>query len=100
MKAFDAALFLIAAVALLSTSQCAHADEFICPKGVPSCRILILTPQEELALTQPNGILDTAQQARFLDLANTVKYFMDKIAKSPQGKGEMPAQGGTPEEKK
>ena len=40
----------------------------MCPPGTPSCKVLILTPQEEQILTAPNGILATAEQARFLDL--------------------------------
>lgn len=67
----------------LSLSQAAYATE--CPAGVPSCKILILTPDEEKILTAPTGILLTAAQARSLDLAQTVQYFLTKIQNAPAG---------------
>ena len=56
-----------------------------CPSGVPSCKILILTPDEEKSLTAPQGILSTAAQARALDLGSTVQYFFLKIQNAPKG---------------
>lgn len=61
----------------------AHAAD--CPAGLPSCKVLILSPDEEKFLTAPNGILDTAAQARSLDLGKVVAFFYQKIATAPQG---------------
>jgi hypothetical protein len=56
-----------------------------CPPDVKSCKVLVLTPDEEAALVNPRGVLDTAQAARNLDLANIVAYFRNKIATAPAG---------------
>lgn len=55
-----------------------------CPSADP-CRVLILTPQEEKALTAPNGVLDTAAQGRALELGQFVVYLKQRIATSPMG---------------
>lgn len=75
-------LFVLAFILVLWISK-AFAVE--CPAGVPSCKVLIITPDEEKILTMPNGILLTAAQARSLDLAQTVQYFLTKIQTAPQG---------------
>lgn len=56
-----------------------------CPTPGEPCKVITLSPQEEQFLTTKNGILDTAQAARYLDLGNVVAYFRDKIAKAPAG---------------
>lgn len=54
-----------------------------CPPPSKTCKLLTLTPDEERALIDPNQILHTAEQGRFLDLTNTVRYFRDKIRQAP-----------------
>jgi hypothetical protein len=61
----------------------AHATD--CPEGLKSCKVLILTPEEENLLTGKNGILDTAMQARQMDLGRAVTFFYQKIATAPAG---------------
>lgn len=56
-----------------------------CPAGAPSCKILVLTPEEERVLVDPRGILDTAAQARQLDLFGLVAHFRQKISTAPAG---------------
>lgn len=56
-----------------------------CPENAKSCKVLVLTPEEEQLLVNPRGILDTAAQARQLDLANVVAYFRAKIDKAEAG---------------
>ena len=56
-----------------------------CPAGAPSCKVIVLTPIEEEALVRQNGIFDTAEKARFLDLSALVNYFRQKIEKAPPG---------------
>lgn len=51
----------------------------------PGCIILILTPLEVQALIGERGILDTAAQARPLDLGQAVRYFQSKIDTAPTG---------------
>jgi hypothetical protein len=56
-----------------------------CPTPGETCKVLYLTPQEEKILMQPSGVLDTAAQARALDLGQFAVYFKTRIAASPQG---------------
>ena len=68
-----------------------------CPTPGEPCKVVVLSPQEERALTAPNGILDTAAQGRNLELGGPVVYFKQKIAAAPAGEVkpvEKPAEGG------
>lgn len=56
-----------------------------CPTPAEPCKVLILTPTEEKLLMQQNGILDTAAQARALDLGQFSVYLKTRIANAPQG---------------
>ena len=56
-----------------------------CPEGAASCKVLILTPQEEQFLMAPNGILSTAAQARKLDLETIANYLAERIKAAPAG---------------
>lgn len=64
---------------------CAPARSAECPVGIPKCKVLILTPEEETALTQPNGILDTAEKGAYVQLGGVIRYFREKIEKAPPG---------------
>lgn len=57
----------------------------ICPNPGEPCKIMILSLQEERVLMQQNGVLDTAAQARNLDLGQFTVYFKTRIAASPNG---------------
>lgn len=64
----------------------AFADEAPkCPTPGEPCRVVYLSPQEEKLLSGQNGVLDTAAQARSLDLGQFVVYFKTKLAQSPMG---------------
>lgn len=63
------------------------AGKVTCPTAEP-CKILTLTQQEEKLLMAPNGILDTAAQARSLDLGQFSVYLKTRIGNAPAG--EMP----------
>jgi hypothetical protein len=67
----------IVAIAAANAAECPTPDE--------SCKVLILSPQEERILAGPNGILDTAAQARALDLGQFAVYLKQKIAAAPAG---------------
>jgi hypothetical protein len=53
-----------------------------CPNPQEPCRVVYLTQQEEKVLMGPNGVLDTAAQARNLDLGQFVVYFKTRISGS------------------
>jgi hypothetical protein len=73
----------LTAVALLAFASFARAEE--CPPGVQACKVLVLTPDEEQALMQPRGVLDTAREGRPLELGQIAAYFRDRIARAPAG---------------
>lgn len=56
-----------------------------CPIPGEKCKVILLTESEENALMKPNGILDTAAQARNLDLGGVAVYFKTKIGSAPEG---------------
>ena len=62
------------------------ADELPkCPDPGVKCKILYLTEQEEQMLMTKNGILDTAAQARAIDLGQFSVYLKTRIAGAPAG---------------
>ena len=62
-----------------------HASAAECAVPGESCKVLILSPQEERLLTGQNGVLDTAAQARALDLGQFSVYLKTRIAGAPAG---------------
>ena len=71
-------LFILAAVV--------RADEIPkCPTPGEPCKILFLSSQEEQMLMTKNGILDTAAQARAIDLGQFSVYLKTRIAGAPAG---------------
>jgi hypothetical protein len=61
----------------------AHATE--CPTPGEKCKVIFLTEQEEKMLMGQNGILDTAAQARALDLGQFAVYLKTRINGAAQG---------------
>ena len=57
-----------------------------CPPNAKSCKVLTLTPEEQDMLVRDKGILQTAVQARPLDLGAVVQYFVNKIEHAAAGK--------------
>lgn len=78
-------LLAASAVSLATCTIPLKAAEVECPAGAKSCKVVVLTQDEINALVQPGGIFDTAQRARYLDLAEAVRYFREKIERSPNG---------------
>jgi hypothetical protein len=62
-----------------------HAFAVECPNPGEACKVLLLTPQEERMLMGQNGILDTAAQARSLDLGQFAVYLKTRIGSAAQG---------------
>ena len=81
------------------------ADELVkpatvqCPIPGEKCKVLLLTEAEEQVLMKANGILDTAAQARNLDLGGAAVYFKTKIGTAMQGEV-VPLKHDAPEDKK
>ena len=97
--AFWASLALAIAARAEPASPSATPATVQCPIPGEKCKVLFLNENEENALIQKNGILDTAAQARNLDLGGAVVYFKTKIGTAMQGevvplKHDAPAEGG------
>jgi hypothetical protein len=56
-----------------------------CPNPGEKCKVLFLSEQEERMLMGQNGILDTAAQARSLDLGQFAVYLKTRIGSAPAG---------------
>lgn len=56
-----------------------------CPAGAQSCKVLVLTPQEESILIQERGILATAAEGRKIELEAATMYFRNRIQNAPAG---------------
>lgn len=80
---------LLSTAIILATSSAAWAVE--CPTPGEPCKIVILSPQEEKALTGQNGIFDTAAQGRAIELGAVAVYFKQKILAAPAGEVRSPA---------
>lgn len=61
-----------------------------CPQGVPKCKVLVLTPDMENALTGQNMILDTAEWGNRAGLTGAVQFFKKAIADAPAGEVKKP----------
>lgn len=80
MKLLSAAL--VAAIVFVAGYPAFATD---CPPGAKSCKVLILTQDEVQALIGDRMILQTAQQARPLDLGSAVTFMFNKIVTAPDG---------------
>jgi hypothetical protein len=78
-----------------------RADEIKpqCPDPGVKCKILFLSEQEEHMLMGQNGILDTAAQARSLDLGQFAVYLKTRIAAAPAGEIRSSPNGSDPTSK-
>lgn len=80
-----AACIALLTIVFASRARAETADALKCPTAGEPCKIIYLTAQEEKILMQPGGVLDTASQARALDLGQFVVYFKTRIAGALQG---------------
>jgi hypothetical protein len=69
-----------------------------CPDPGVKCKILFLSEAEEHMLMGQNGILDTAAQARSLDLGQFAVYLKTRIAAAPAGEVKQPPEAAKPAE--
>ena len=80
-------MFVAAVGALMFTlvmSALARAED--CPAGVKSCKVLVLTPDEEATLAGPEMILDHAVWANRVKFDSLARAWRDKLAAAPAGK--------------
>jgi hypothetical protein len=90
-------MLVLSVSSLIVLTSPARAIE--CPIAGEKCKVLFLSESEENALMQKNGILDTAAQARNLDLGGVAVYFKTKIGSAVAGEVkpvEKPAEPAKP----
>ncbi len=56
-----------------------------CPKGAPSCKVVVMTPEEIQTLTGPGQIYDQATWANRSGMTAVVEAWKKKIETSPNG---------------
>jgi hypothetical protein len=83
---------------LMIAARAEDAPKIQCPEPNQKCKILFLSEQEEHMLMGQNGILDTAAQARSLDLGQFSVYFKTRIAAAPAGEIKQPPEAPKPAE--
>ena len=74
--------FIIVALVIFGAVKAFAAE---CPDPGVKCKVLFLSEQEERMLMGQNGILDTAAQARALDLGQFAVYLKTRIGSAPAG---------------
>lgn len=79
------AIMMLSAALLSVSFTIGNARSEDCPPSTKSCKVLVITAEEENALVTQNGVLATAAQARKLDLEGVVNYFFEKIKNAPAG---------------
>jgi len=75
--------FCVIAWVMIALVVRSHAET--CPTPGEKCKVIFLSEQEEKMLMGQNGILDTAAQARALDLGQFVVYLKTRINGAVQG---------------
>lgn len=83
--------FVTFVVAFVLAINVAPAEE--CPANAKSCKVLVITPDEEETLKAM--IMQTGIEGSFSQIAKIVNAWLDKIQKAPAG--EMPK--ATPDKK-
>lgn len=56
-----------------------------CPPQAASCKIVVITPEEENTLTAPNMLFDAAVYANRMNFSHLVEAWKQKLATSPPG---------------
>ena len=87
---FAAAVCIVVIVILLTILWNNRVGAAECPPGVPKCKVLVLTPDMEQAMTGQNMILDTAEWGNRAGLTGAVQFFKKAIAEAPAGNVKNP----------
>lgn len=63
----------------------ARADSLVCPPPAKSCKIVVITPDEEATLTGPEGIFDHAVWANRAKFSDMIIAWRKKLETAPAG---------------
>ena len=84
-KVVAVAVFLFT-LFLLAMNAASRAEDVSCPPGVPSCKVITISPDEERVLVGPAAIFDSAEFANRMNLAGPIQYWRNKLASAPEVK--------------
>jgi hypothetical protein len=75
------------ALAMANYPSITHAQtpSYPCPTGAVSCKIVVMTPDEEKTLTQAGGIFDQASWANRSGMDGLITAWKQKLATAPAG---------------
>ena len=76
----------LTALFMLAMNAASRAEDVVCPPGVPSCKVISVSPDEERVLVGPAGIFDSAEVANRMNLSGPSQYWRNKLAAAPEVK--------------
>ena len=76
----------LTALFMLAMNAASRAEDVACPPGVPSCKVISVTADEERVLVGPAGIFDSAEFANRMNLSGPIQYWRNKLAATPEVK--------------
>ena len=76
----------LTALFMLVMNAASRAEDVACPPGVPSCKVISVSPDEERVLVGPAGIFDSAEFANRMNLSGPIQYWRNKLAAAPEVK--------------
>lgn len=74
------------ATGLVAFMSLASAQEYPCPPGLKSCKVIVLSPDEETTLVGPEMIFDHAVWAARVKFESMTQAWREKIRQAPAGK--------------
>ena len=78
----------LTALFMMAMNAASRAEDVACPPGVPSCKVISVTADEERVLVGPAGIFDSAEFANRMNLSGPIQYWRNKLAAAPEAKTE------------
>ena len=76
----------LTALFMMAMNAASRAEDVACPPGVPSCKVISVTADEERVLVGPAGIFDSAEFANRMNLSGPIQYWRNKLAAAPEVK--------------
>ena len=74
----------LTALFMLAMNAASRAEDVACPPGVPNCKVISVTSDEERVLVGPAGIFDSAEFANRMNLSGPIQYWRNKLAAAPE----------------
>ena len=76
---FNGKILLVGAAIIFVMALAFNAVAQECPQGVPSCKVVVMTPEEIQSLTGPNMVFDQATWASRSTMTGLTEAWKKKI---------------------